>query len=63
MIQEEQAEMEALIKKIQKDFEMVKHDKELLLKELQEKQQLLANQDNIIVELEKKIKELTHEVR
>lgn len=63
LVQEQQAEMDELIKKIQKDFQMVKHDKELLLKELQEKEQLLANQDNIIVELEKKIKELTHEVR
>jgi len=38
---------------------MIKHDKELLLKELEEKKQLLHNQDNIIVLLEKKIKELS----
>jgi len=54
-------ELEDLIKEIQKDFQMIKHDKELLLKELREKKQLLKNQDNIIVLLEKKIKELSHE--
>ncbi len=54
-------ELENLIKEIQKDFQMIKHDKELLLKELREKKQLLKNQDNIIVLLEKKIKELSHE--
>ncbi len=55
------SELEELIKEIQKDFQMIKHDKELLLKELREKKQLLKNQDNIIVLLEKKIKELSHE--
>ena len=62
VLKESYNEMEALIKDIQKDFQMIKHDKELLLKELQEKKQLLSNQDNIILFLEKKIKSLTHEV-
>ena len=61
-LRESYAELENLIKEIQKDFHMIKHDKELLLKELEEKKQLLSNQDNIIVLLEKKIKELTQSV-
>ena len=61
-VRESYNELENLIKEIQKDFHMVKHDKELLLKELEEKKQLLSNQDNIIVLLEKKIKELTQSV-
>ena len=61
-LRESYNELENLIKDIQKDFHMIKHDKELLLKELQEKKQLLKNQDNIIILLEKKIKELTHKV-
>ncbi|GEM_PF-3177444 len=61
-VRESYNELENLIKEIQKDFHMVKHDKELLLKELEEKKQLLNNQDNIIVLLEKKIKELTQSV-
>ena len=52
-------ELEELIKEIQKDFQMIKHDKELLLKELREKKQLLKNQDDIIILLEKKIKEVS----
>ncbi len=63
LIKEEYREMENLVRDIQKEFHMIKHDKELLLKELEEKKLLLTNQDNIIVELERKIKELTHEVR
>ncbi len=59
-VRESYNELESLIKEIQKDFHMIKHDKELLLKELEEKKQLLHNQDNIIILLEKKIKELTH---
>ena len=58
-VRESYDELESLIKEIQKDFHMIKHDKELLLKELEEKKQLLHNQDNIIVLLEKKIKELS----
>jgi len=58
-VRESYNELESLIKEIQKDFHMIKHDKELLLKELEEKKQLLHNQDNIIVLLEKKIKELS----
>ncbi len=61
-VRESYNELESLIKEIQKDFHMIKHDKELLLKELGEKKQLLHNQDNIIILLEKKIKELTHSV-
>jgi len=38
---------------------MIKHDKELLLKELKEKKQLLKNQDDIIMLLERKIKEVS----
>ncbi len=53
------AELEELIKEIQKDFQMIKHDKELLLKELKEKKQLLKNQDDIIMLLERKIKEVS----
>jgi predicted RNase H-like nuclease (RuvC/YqgF family) len=62
MLKESYAELEKLVKDIQKDFQMIKHDKELLLKELHEKKQLLSNQDNIIMFLEKKIKTLSHEV-
>jgi len=58
-VRESYNELENLIKEIQKDFHMIKHDKELLLKELEEKKQLLHNQDNIIVLLEKKIRELS----
>ncbi len=61
-LKESYNELEKLIKEIQKDFHMIKNDKELLLKELDEKRQLLANQDDIIVVLEQKIKELKHEV-
>ncbi len=61
-IRESYEELETLIKEIQKDFHMIKHDKELLLKELEEKKQLLRNQDDIIMLLERKIKELTHKV-
>ena len=61
-VRESYNELESLIKEIQKDFHMIKHDKELLLKELEEKKLLLNNQDNIIVLLEKKIKELTQSV-
>ena len=62
-LQEGYGELERVIKEIQKDFYMIKHDKELLLKEHEEKRQLLSNQDDIIVTLEQKIKELTQEVR
>jgi len=61
-IRESYEELETLIKEIQKDFHMIKHDKELLLKELDEKKQLLRNQDDIIMLLERKIKELTQKV-
>ncbi|HHD83557.1 MAG TPA: hypothetical protein ENK93_01655 [Campylobacteraceae bacterium] len=62
-LRERQHEIEKQNSEILKELEMIKHDKELLLKELEEKRQLLSNQDNIIVELEQKIKELTHEVK
>ncbi len=62
-IQENQSELEELVKALQKDYEMIKHDKELLLKELEEKRQLLSNQDGIIVTLEQKIKELSQAVK
>ena len=62
-LKESYHELEKMIKEIEKDFRMIKNDKELLLKELDEKRQLLANQDDIIVVLEQKIKELTHEVK
>ncbi len=62
ILQESYDELENLVKDIQKDFQMIKHDKELLLKELQEKKRLLSNQDNIILDLEKKIKLLSHEM-
>ncbi len=59
LLQANYSELEELIKEIQKDFQMIKHDKELLLKELKEKKQLLKNQDDIIMLLERKIKEVS----